>query len=324
VTADPLTLVDWRRLDADLVVPLLDVEIAAWRRDLHWDVRDSWAAIEPARAEGRLPGLALLDADGAPKAWACYLRHRDALQVAMLVAESSAATRQIVDAIASSPEAAGTAIHIVFAREAAPGLPAALAAWGFSTAYYRYRVRRAAGLDSAPLPEARAWEPGDQDALAALFERAYDQTSGLRAFAPRGTPEEWSDYVGMLIGGTSCGRLLPDCSLVVPSDTPGRIDGAVLSTALGPGVAHIAQIAVDPLMRRRQLGYRLLVNAAARARTSGHELVTLLVAERNAAASALYDRLGFEDGGRFVAAVNDQPRRSTNVALDAGGASTRR
>jgi ribosomal-protein-alanine N-acetyltransferase len=324
VTADPLTLVDWRRLDADRVVPLLEAEMATWDRDLHWDVHQSWAAIEPARVEGRLPGVALIDRDGAPRAWACYLRHRDALQVALLVAESPSETRQLVDAIAASPEAAGTAIHVLFTRDAAPGLPAALASRGFSTAYYRYRICRAAVFPQEPLPEARDWRPGDELAMADLCGRAYDQASGLRAFAPRGTAEEWHDYIGTLVNGTSCGRFLPACSFVVPSGTPGRIDGAVLVTRLRTGVAHIAQIAVDPDRRRRHVGRRLLARASACARACGHDVLTLLVAERNTAAVALYDRLGFEEAGRFVAAVNNQPRRSTSVALDTGGASTRR
>ena len=67
---------------------------------------------------------------------------------------------------------------------------------------------------------------------------------------------------------------------------------------IGGGEAEIITIAVDPGARRKGLGRALMERAGAEALARGAEAMFLEVAEDNAPAIALYDRLGFEPVGR--------------------------
>lgn len=62
--------------------------------------------------------------------------------------------------------------------------------------------------------------------------------------------------------------------------------------------AEILTLAVRPSARRAGLGARLTRAAAQRARSAGARRLFLEVAEDNAPARALYDRMGFEATGR--------------------------
>jgi hypothetical protein len=53
---------DWRRSTPEEIEPLLALEREAWLRDLDWDVRAAWQAVEPARRAGTLSGVVAIDA----------------------------------------------------------------------------------------------------------------------------------------------------------------------------------------------------------------------------------------------------------------------
>ena len=105
-----------------------------------------------------------------------------------------------------------------------------------------------------------------------------------------------------MINTPACGTFLPRASVVVPGDSPERPLGAILTTQISPGAWHIAQVATDPLRRRRGLARRLVESVCASAAQSGAREVTLVVDERNAAARALYDSLGFATRGTLLLA----------------------
>jgi ribosomal protein S18 acetylase RimI-like enzyme len=92
-----------------------------------------------------------------------------------------------------------------------------------------------------------------------------------------------------------------------------RADGApvafVLTTTLGPGTAHIAQVAVDPQWGRRGIGRSLVRLAASAAAADGMRRLTLLVSAENTPASCLYQAEGFDEIGRFVFASRFTPVR---------------
>jgi ribosomal protein S18 acetylase RimI-like enzyme len=313
---------DWRLAGAAHVAEAVDREASAWRQDLGWDVREAWMAIEPARQSGRLSGFVARDAGRRLAGWTCLLQHQGTLQVALLSADTPAVTAALVDAVLSSPQAETAAMHAVCVRDAAPGVREVLAAQGFDVVTYRYLSAKARSFPSAGI-QARTWRADDLDPVVQLLRRAYPDRTEVRAFAPRGSEDEWSDYVAGLVAGPGCGRMAPSASFVAPG-AGGRLDAAILCTALGPGTGHIAQVAVDPSARGRGMGTALVQQAvhalAARAFTD----VTLLVSDANPRAARIYARLGFRDRSAFVVAVNRQPRRLTSVALATGGASTRR
>lgn len=311
---------DWRSFDADAIAPLLAAEADAYRAGLAWDVAEAWKVVEPARAAGRLPGFVVTDDLGRPAGWACFLRHRDALQVAMLVASSNDVTARLIHAIERSDEARDAGWACLCLPEHAPGLPDALAGAGYEVSTYRYL---SAPTMVAPAdPDLEPWRIEDYLETAALAARAYADSRDIRPFAPGGTVDEWREYIATLVAGPGCGRLRADASLVARG--PSGLEAGVLTTALSPATAHIAQLVVDPAARRRGLGRKLVQAARAAAAAAGLGQMTLLVAASNERAGALYGGLGFVDRAAFVAAVRRQPRRSTSVALATGGASTRR
>lgn len=62
--------------------------------------------------------------------------------------------------------------------------------------------------------------------------------------------------------------------------------------------AHLSTLAVEPGLRRRGLGERILREAMRHAARQGAEMMTLEVRASNEAARRLYAKLGFRDVGR--------------------------
>lgn len=78
-------------------------------------------------------------------------------------------------------------------------------------------------------------------------------------------------------------------------------DGGLQAMACGWRILeelHITLVAVDPDLRRRGLGLLVLRALLAEAAAGGAQRATLEVAAGNAAARALYRRLGFRQAGR--------------------------
>lgn len=65
---------------------------------------------------------------------------------------------------------------------------------------------------------------------------------------------------------------------------------------------YVCVLATEAAFRGRGIGTALLGDAEIRARTAGAKSLSLMVAERNDAARALYDRFGFRERGRFTIA----------------------
>jgi ribosomal protein S18 acetylase RimI-like enzyme len=163
---------------------------------------------------------------------------------------------------------------------------------------------------------ADVWRSSDVDAAAALLARAYDAEAG-RLFAPNGDAGEWVRYVGNLVGHVGCGTVNPSMSQVV-RDGEDMLALALISD-IGPGTAHLAQLAVDRRLRGEHLGEALVARACQQLQTAGYSTLTLLVDEANAPARALYDRAGFRHDATFLAGTLTLPdarvpRRSATLA----------
>jgi ribosomal protein S18 acetylase RimI-like enzyme len=306
---------DWRRFDSRQITPLVDAEAREWQSDLGWDVRDAWRAIEPARAAGHLPGLVVRGLDGGVAAWSCFLLHRHTLQVAMIVADAPENAAVIVEGILASPEAQRAATQTICIRDAAPGIRGVLLTRGFDVATYRY-LRVPLDVPGTVESPCRPWEIEDAPSMSRLCARAYADTSEVRAFAPHGTLDEWHEYIATLVTGPGCGDFMRSASFTIPGRHPRRIEGGVITTALSPTTAHVAQVAVDPDSRGCGYGRALVSSAMTAAASAGYHDMTLLVAETNSRAASLYEDLGFVDRSTFVVAVRKQPRKLKRVTLE--------
>jgi ribosomal protein S18 acetylase RimI-like enzyme len=318
----PLLTEDWRTCAPNETEPLLRCEAAAWRQELFWDVTASWAAIEPARATGHLPGLVVRDEARRIRGWTWYLQHAGCLQVAALVADAPDVSRALVDGVLESVEASTAVATIVTLRGRPPGAQEALEARNLKTAPWMY-LRATIGARPARGGDVgRPWRESDVPAVADLCARAYADADGVRAFAPLGTDAEWREYLRTLLYTNGCGNFLAAASRIVEGPD-GRPVAAIITAEIAPTVAHVSQIVVDPAAQGRGLGREVLGAALSSAEAMGYGDVTLLVASDNRAARHLYATVGFVERADFLVA-GGQPRRSTSLALAAEGISTRR
>jgi ribosomal protein S18 acetylase RimI-like enzyme len=311
-----ITCEDWRNASPETLEPLYRFERARWMSRLHWDNDDTQHLLEQARAAGHAPGLLARDEAGRAVGWAYYLLHHRMLQIGGLTARGGEATRALLDNILRSPEAEMANELLCFAFPSSSALDSALTRRRFSVRKYLYLCRPLVGSSAAeastPLRSGLRiahWKESDALDTVRLMSRAYAGVASARCFAPRGLLEEWASYLAQLIKMPACGRFLPSASLSasLPGDpTP---CGILLATTLQLQTAHIAQVAVDPGLRRRGLARDLIETSCALAAAQGYQRMTLLVAEDNAPARTLYEAAGFARLSHFVYATRNSPTR---------------
>src|SRR5262249_16892968 len=135
-----------------------------------------------------------------------------------------------------------------FAFADVPELIPALRRHGLGVDRYWYMFRQ--GVQAIPPPmRARRWRTEDAPATADLVQRAYRAPEQTRPFAPRGTAAQWLEYVVGLTQGPGCGTLIPEACIALPAG-PNRLSAVALVTRIAPGVAHLAQLVVDPGSQR--------------------------------------------------------------------------
>jgi ribosomal protein S18 acetylase RimI-like enzyme len=288
---------DWRYAETPALEALYEAERRRWLNDLGWDTAEAWSEIEGARTAGRLPGLLAVDDRGSVCGWTYFLIDDRVAQVGSLVGESADATKALIESVVA--RASGQAECVTcFSYTKAPGLEAALAANGFDVTRYHYLSRTANPLDPFRPDGADGWRDGDEKAAAELLRVAYG--SNGRFFAPHGLPREWHRYVHNMVAYPGCGRFDATATRVLRED--GRLTATVMMTALGPGVAHVAQVAVHPDRRGQGLAGKLLDRALALAHAAGRSRATLLVEDGAGAARTLYAGRGFRPCATFIAA----------------------
>src|SRR5262249_31911570 len=131
----------------------------------------------------------------------------------------------------------------------------------------------------------RPWRADDLPETARLLARAYAATPDARCFAPGGRLDEWAAYPAQLGRTPACGNWAADQRFVHPSGPQNDQVRAVLgATRLSQETSHVAQVAVDPPLRKQGVAGTLLNLSGWRAALSGASRQTLLVAETNTAA----------------------------------------
>lgn len=310
----------WTGADTAALVRAFDAEQTRWRRELAWDTRDLWPAVERGRQAGRVPGFVALGESGALSGWTYFVCRDGDLQIGALSASAPEATAALLDAVLASPEAATARRALLFAFTDAPDLDAALAARGFAADGYAYLERPLAPRRGLR-PTGRSWDLRDLEATADLLQASYAAVDPLRPFAPGGQPAAWRQYVGDLVMGQGCGRFRPSLSVAVPGDD-GQLDAVALVTDIGERSAHLAQLAVRPGLRGAGLGAHLVAAVETQAAAAGFQRLTLLVSGGNQRAAGMYARAGFVSRARFACAarpVEGHLRREARPGVAATG-----
>jgi len=318
---------DWRDEAPEVLVPLYAAERRRWAQQLGWDLGPSLRLVEQARVAGDVPGLVLRDSRGAPVGWAYYILSQGSVQIGALNATTAGGLRLLLDRIFRSPEAHVAQELSCFLYPVSSSVVSALNRQRFVLEHPEYlsAALQASGPVLGSQPAAadagiRSWVEADTAGAVRLVARAYAGDRSARCFAPHGHLNEWAHYVGQLLHGPGCGAFLPEASLVAVSDaTPSGLGAALIMTTIAPGTAHVAQLVVDPVLRRRGLGRQLIVAAAERARAAGARRLTLIVSPGNEPARALYTRLGFTTIGTLLYGYRGAaPRRFAESTIGRG------
>lgn len=295
---------DWALVPAAEMADLYRRAAARWRTNLDWDTADTWAALEQARGNGRVPGFVARRSTGAVAGWTYYLVQGNELQIGALDATSPGITAALIDAVLASPAALVAARTLFFAYTAAPAIADVLAERGFDLNTQHYLARPLA--PAAPAEALRAWCGDDLEPAATVLAAAYGGPDPRRAFVPTGAVADWTRYVQQLTTTTGCGRFAPSLSRmsVAPS---GTLDGLALVTAVSPTSAHLAQLAVHPDAAGAGVGARLLADVTVAAAAAGYAQLSLLVGEDNRRAWRIYEAAGFTRHATFVLATRARP-----------------
>jgi ribosomal protein S18 acetylase RimI-like enzyme len=169
-------------------------------------------------------------------------------------------------------------------------------------------------------PSLRKATPGDSRALAELMNMAGEglpahlwaemagpgedvMEVGARRVARAEGSFSYANAEVLTVGGTLAGMLLayrlPDPYETGPlEELPAVVRGLVELEALAPGSFYVNAVATTPAHRGQGIGSRLMQLAEARARESGARTLSLIVAEDNAGARRLYERLGYATAAR--------------------------
>jgi ribosomal protein S18 acetylase RimI-like enzyme len=290
---------DWRDADAADTQLLYAREQDFWVRDLSWDASNSWREIEQARTTWGLPGRLAIDQKRTVRGWSYYMPDGETLHIGGIAADTAEATAALIDACLEMAKVPPRPARVsCFVPVRAEGFEAVLRARGFACEHYHYLSRPlAASLGNGADYEGDTWREGDVLAAAELLQTAYGDAG--RHFAPRGTLSEWEHYTRGLVERPGCGDLEPSLTRVLREAS--TMIALVLTTRVAPGTIHLAQVAVHPGRRREGLARKLVDETCRLALPRAARQATLLVGEKNTAARALYEAMGFEPRASFMA-----------------------
>lgn len=153
---------------------------------------------------------------------------------------------------------------------------------------------------------AEPWNWRAEEDVAQLVHRAYRAHMDAEINDQYRMASKARTYLANMTRYPGCGMFHPESSYLVWEKATGRLVGATLTNVADWGegkVGHIAQVCVDPEVRRQGIGRLLMLASLSRFGEIGCEWATLTVTARNHSAYALYESLGFEEKTRLAAYV---------------------
>lgn len=316
---------DIRDVPAGEFAPLLDAETGAWSRNLHWDFTPSARVVLSLLEEKRLLGFALLR-DGHVAGYCCYFFDGPKALIGDLFVLSAGNGAE--EAVHLLDRCTNVLMSTPGIRRIEAQLPHfhyhALNLW-FRSRFFDGYVRQfmssglgglspdhapGSGADGGKTPAPLAmefrlddWKRKYDRAAARLLFRAYSMHVDAAINSQYCSVEGASRLIENIVHLRGCGEFLESASLVLVHRQTEEIAGLLGVTAVRPGTAHIAQVAVAAEYQKAGLGRMLLETAMHRIQEQGFREVSLTVTALNSGAVRLYERLGFHvlrDFGAFV------------------------
>ena len=309
-----MQIVDLRQTSPRQLEPLLEEEARQWLEELHWDYRPSLGLIRRFLDTRSLAGRAAIE-NGRAAGYGFYVLEEDkALLGGLFVARPYLNTELASDLLGS----------ILSSLEAQPNIErieAQLMPFGHALdpvliehrfrLYTRQfmllplaeaRLKDAIGFKEAT-PQLVPWNDRYFEPCARLIRAAYSEHVDGEINEQYRTEQGAVKFLRNIVILPGCGQFLPDASFVVPGTTHNGLVGAVLTSAVAPGVGHTTQICVLPGEQNHGLGRMLLEASIAALRQRRFHSLSLTVTSANTRAVQLYERAGFHTLRTFAAAV---------------------
>lgn len=311
----PFEIVDLRHLRARELEALLEEEQRLWREELYWDYRPSAAMIRKHVDARSLPGtVALVGGRVAGYCFFVYEEHKALIGDLYVLEEhrrhpppgaaAGVATlllKRALETLERSPQVRRIEAQLIPCGTE-PLAPVFLAHDFCSfPRLFLYKSLPPRGLQGQasgpPGIHLRDWEDGYFEAMAELIVAAYRGHVDSHINDQYSQPSGAMRFLKNIVIFPGCGVFQQASSLVAVEGGGSegeRLAGAVLTSRVAPGVAHVTQLCVEPRCQGRGLGRRLMEAALARLAASGYRGVSLTVTAENQAAVGLYRRLGFD------------------------------
>jgi len=331
-------IVDLRALSGRALAPLFEEEERHWRQQLHWDYRPSVEMIRKHVEAHSLPGYAALR-QGTVVGYCFFVyedekgllgdlyvleayRHEhpqgDAAGIATLLLQHALETLEHAPPVrrieAQLIPFGLEPLEPLFQARHFDSFPRLFMYKQLTPRRWSRRGRPGSTLGGAEEAttepgtelglELRLWDDSYFEAMADLIVDSYSRHVDSRINDHYGSSAGALRFLKNIVVFPGCGVFQRDASLVAreAGSPPGEgLVGAVLTSQVARGVAHITQICVRRRWQGRGLGRRLLLAALERLAAKGYTGVSLTVTAENAPAVTLYRHLDFVVTKEFAA-----------------------
>lgn len=319
-------ILDVRQLEKDQFISLLEAESRVWREDLRWDFTSSARLISTCLEEKRLSGYALL-IENRIRGYCFFFYEGEKGLIGDLFVEPATAN---IDQARSLLECA---IESLVGTRGLRRVEAQLPHFSFEQLepcfrarfFQAYRRRFMAvslpGQLSQPHPPEAGANPvwRQEDFLLAPWEKNHEREAAqllyytYRHHVDTAINDQYASLVGTsrlienIVHHCGCGEFLPQASRIAIHRSTQKLAGVLALTVVGPGNAHIPQVAVTGQFQGTGLGTAMLRSSLWELARQGYRDVSLTVTDLNAGAVRLYERLGFETFRRFGAFAWTRP-----------------
>lgn len=315
-----MTIVDLRQLSPRQIEPLLAEEAQRWREELRWDYRSSLDLIKKFVEARSLAGCAALEG-GEAAGYAFYVIEEHKGLLGGLYVSPRFPQMPLANKLLTSTLETLRALPYIGRIEAqlvpfGCEFDVALAKHGFRLYPRQFMLL---DLNRVPLSSASSGGPPNSDPLSGLrLEEWNDRYFGpcarliQLAYADHMDGEINDQYrseegalkfLKNIIMLPGCGQFQEHASFVLRAPHSHELAGAVLTSAVAPGVGHTTQICVMPGYQRQGLGRRLIQATIQSLRAQRFSGLSLTVTAANQRAVCLYASLGFTQIKTFTAGV---------------------
>jgi len=310
-------VVDLRRISVDHLVPVLEEEIAAWRRDLDWDLSPSVELVRRFVGMQALQGFALVEGsrvtgyayhvceDGKGLIGGVYVRDRErAPELENVLIEA------ILEGLWRTP-----GVHrvesqlLMLSQPLERRMPFASRLRVFPRWFLQLPARNFIQLPGRPSARASIapWHEGLQSESARLIASAYREHIDSQINDQYRSPAGAQRFLTNIVQFPGCGIFFAPGSCVAVDALTGMLCGVCLSSKVSHDVGHITQVCVAPSHQGTGLGYEMMRRSLLALAEHGCRSVTLTVTAANQAALRVYESMGFTRRRAFAAHIWEIP-----------------